>query len=345
LDSPPFFAAAELADVAGFYASIGAPPTPLRHLRGLARELGLGDVLVKDESQRFGLPAFKIAGARYAVSRLAEHRRTPLGDLACATAGNHGRAVAHASRLHGLHVHVYVPVGTADARVAALRAEGADVVVTTVGYDAAVRLMAQDSAASGWTIVSDTAWDGYEEIPRWIMAGYTRLMDEAAGQWGDAPPDVVIVQAGVGSLAGAVAGWLEHVAGPRPHFITAEPIGSASVLTSLEAGRRITLESCAPTAMVGLRSAEVSTIAWPVLASGADAAIAVNKVLADEAIARLAHPAPGDDVAIRTAASGAAGLAALFALVRDPDAESLRDSLGIGPTTRVMLMVTEGQTA
>lgn len=242
-------------------------------------------------------------------------------------------------------MHVYVPVGTADARVAALRAEGADVVVTTVGYDAAVRLMAQDSAASGWTIVSDTAWDGYEEIPRWIMAGYTRLMDEAAGQWGDAPPDVVIVQAGVGSLAGAVAGWLEHVAGPRPHFITAEPIGSASVLTSLEAGRRITLESCAPTAMVGLRSAEVSTIAWPVLASGADAAIAVNKVLADEAIARLAHPAPGDDVAIRTAASGAAGLAALFALVRDPDAESLRDSLGIGPTTRVMLMVTEGQTA
>jgi diaminopropionate ammonia-lyase len=344
-DGPRFFTGAQLAGVQRFYAAAGASLTPLRHLRALARELGLGGVLAKDESQRFGLPAFKIAGAQYAVARLIEHDEASARELACATAGNHGRAVAHAGRLHGRPVHVYVPVGTADARVAALRAEGADVVVTTVGYDAAVRLMARDAAANGWQIVSDTAWEGYEEIPRDIMAGYTRIMDEAAGQWGDSPPDVVIVQAGVGSLAGAVAGWLEYASGPRPHLIIAEPIGSASVLASLDAGSRVTLESCAPTAMVGLRSAEVSTIAWPVLASGADAAVAVGEPLADEAIARLAHPSPGDDAAIATAASGAAGLAALFALVRDPDAAELRASLGLGPATRVMMLVTEGRTA
>jgi diaminopropionate ammonia-lyase len=340
---PRFFTDAGLADVRRFYESREAPPTPLHRLRGLARELGLGSVLVKNESQRFGLPAFKIAGAQYAVARLIDQHESSVQDLACATAGNHGRAVAHAGRLHGRRVHVYVPVGTAGARVAALREEGADVVVTTVGYDAAVRMMARDAAAHGWTIVSDTAWDGYEEIPRSIMSGYTRLMDEAAEQWGDAPPDVVIVQAGVGSLAGAVAGWLQHFPGPR--LVIAEPIGSASVLASLEAGQRVTLDSCEPTAMVGLRSAEVSTIAWPVLQSVVEAAVAIPDLLGEEAMARLAHPSPGDDATIRTAASGAAGLAALFALVRDPDAAEIRASLVFGPATSVLIVVTEGLTA
>lgn len=339
---PRFFTDAGLADVRRFYESREAPPTPLHRLRGLARDLGLGGVLVKNESQRFGLPAFKIAGAQYAVARLIDQHGSSVQDLACATAGNHGRAVAHAGRLQGRRVHVYVPVGTAGARVAALREEGADVVVTTVGYDAAVRMMARDAAAHGWTIVSDTAWDGYEEIPRSIMTGYTRLMGEAAGQW-DAPPDVVIVQAGVGSLAGAVAGWLQHFPGPR--LVIAEPIGSASVLTSLEAGQRVTLDSCEPTAMVGLRSAEVSTIAWPVLQSVVEAAVAVPDRLGEEAMARLAHPSPGDDATIRTAASGAAGLAALFALTRDAALAPVREALQIGPATRVMVIVTEGKTA
>jgi diaminopropionate ammonia-lyase len=340
--SAPFFTHDELAEVRSFYDSVIAEPTPLHHLRALARELALADVLVKDESHRFGLPAFKIVGARFAVARLVERDGTAVGDLACATAGNHGRAVAHAGRLSGRRVHVYVPVGTADARIAALRDEGADVVTTTVGYDAAVRMMARDAAASGWTIVSDTAWEGYEEIPRWIMAGYTHLMEEAAAQWGETPPDIVIVQAGVGSLAGAVAGWLQHFPGPR--LVVAEPVGSASVLASLEADQRVTLDACEPTVMVGLRSAEVSTIAWPVLRSVVDVAVAVPDSLGDEAIARLAHPAPGDDAAIRTAASGAAGLAALLALVREPAAAEICDALNIGPATRVMVIVTEGQT-
>lgn len=327
-----------------FYQSTpDAVATPLRHFRGLAAELGLRDLQIKDESARFGLPAFKIAGARYAVARLVEERGQAARDLACATAGNHGRAVARAGRLHGLRVHVYVPAGTAAARINALRAEGADVVVTSAGYDETVRLMARDAADHDWTIVSDTAWPGYEDIPRRIMAGYTWLMDEAAAQWRDTPPDVVIVQAGVGSLAGAVAGWLQHFPGAR--FIIAEPAGSACVQASLLAGRRVTLDTCGPTAMVGLRCAEVSTIAWPVLASGVDAAIAVDESAADRAIARLAHPAPGDDAAIATAASGAAGLAALLELLRDPDFAAVREALAIESNTRVMIIVTEGRTA
>jgi diaminopropionate ammonia-lyase len=237
---------------------------------------------------------------------------------------------------------VYVPAGTAAARVDALRAEGADVVATTVGYDDTVRLMARDAADRGWTVVSDTAWAGYEDMPRAIMAGYTRIPDEASGQWGDAPPDVVIVQAGVGSLAGAIAGWLQRVPGPR--LVVAEPLGAACVQESLHAGRRVTLEACGPTAMVGLRCADVSTIAWPVIEAVADAAIAVPDSLGDDAIARLAHPDAGDGAAIPTAASGAAGLAALFALRREPALAPARAHLGIGPSTRVMVIVTEGPT-
>jgi diaminopropionate ammonia-lyase len=337
------FSAAELADVTQFYQSTpDAVATPLRHFRGLAAELGIRDLLIKDESARFGLPAFKIAGARYAVARLVEQRGQAVRDLVCATAGNHGRAVAHAGRLLGLRVHVYVPAGTAAARINALRAEGAEVVITTIGYDETVRLMARDATERDWTIVSDTAWPGYEAIPREIMAGYTWLMHEAAAQWRDTPPDVVIVQAGVGSLAGAVAGWLQHFPGPR--LVIAEPVGSACVQASLHAGRRVTLDRCGPTAMVGLRCAEVSTVAWPALESVVEAAIAVADSAADRAIARLARPAPGDDAAMATAASGAAGLAALLALVQDPELAPIREALEIGSTTCALILVTEGAT-
>ncbi|HYN08839.1 MAG TPA: diaminopropionate ammonia-lyase [Vicinamibacterales bacterium] len=341
--APSFFSDAELDEVRTFYAAMsGATPTPLHRLPGLAAKLGIEDVLVKDESGRFGLPAFKIVGARYAIGKLVEQRGGRLRHLACATAGNHGRAVAHAAHGLGLEAHVYVPVGTTPARVEALRSEGAHVVVTSVEYDDTVRLMAEDAAESGWTIVSDTAWPGYEQIPRWIMAGYTRLLEEAATGWGARPPDILIVQAGVGSLAGAVAGWLVARFGDqRPHLVTAEPAGAACVLESLRAGRLASLASCAPTAMVGLRCGEVSPLAWTALEPVVDAAIAIGDDLATEAIDRLEHPL-GSDPRICSGASGAAGVAALLALSRDPALAELRGSLGIDDRTRVVTLVTEG---
>ena len=337
-----FFSDAELADVRRFYAAFDAAPTPLHRLPALAATLGIEDVLVKDESARFGLPAFKIVGARYAIGKLVEQRGGRLRHLACATAGNHGRAVAHSARALGLEAHVYVPIGTAPARVEALRSEGAHVVVTSVEYNDTVRLMAEDAAESGWTIVSDTAWPGYEQIPRWIMAGYTHLLEEAATAWGARPPDIVIVQAGVGSLAGAVAGWLvARFAGQRPRLVTAEPAGAACVLESLRAGRSTSLASCAPTAMVGLRCGEVSPLAWTALEPVVDAALAIGDDLSAEAMTTLEHPS-GSDPVIHAGASGAAGAAALLALSRDPALASLRQSLGFGDRTRVVTLVTEG---
>ena len=342
--SHAFFTAAELNDVRAFYAGLpDADPTPLRRLGGLAAELGVGELLIKDESTRFGLPAFKIVGARYAVGALVA-RRGRIRHLACATAGNHGRAVARAAADLGLEAHVYMPLGTSSARIAALRSEGAHVVTTSAGYDDTVRLMADDAEKSGWTIVSDTAWHGYEEVPRWIMAGYTRILDEAAAEWGAAPPDIVIAQVGVGSLAGAVAGWLVATFGERrPSLVTVEPSGSACLLESLRAGRLRALTSCAPTEMVGLRCAEVSPLAWPVLGAVVDAAIAIDDEVATEAQDRLAHPVAGDAV-IQAGASGAAGVAGLMALSRETGLAEVRRTLNLSPATRVMAIVTEGPT-
>jgi diaminopropionate ammonia-lyase len=339
--APAFFSDAELRDVRKFYAGI-SETTPLHRLPGLAAALGVEDVLVKDESGRFGLPAFKIVGARYAIGKLVERRGAGLRHVACATAGNHGRAVARAAHDLGLEAHVYVPVGTAAAPIQALRSEGAHVVVTSVEYDDTVRLMAEDAAESGWTIVSDTAWTGYEEIPRWIMAGYTRLLEEAEAEWGAQPPGIVIVQAGVGSLAGAVAGWLAARFGDRrPRMVTVEPSGAACVLESLRAGRSTVLPSCAPTAMVGLRCGEVSPLAWSALEHAVDAAIAVNDALTTEATDLLAHPIGGDPL-IHAGASGAAGVGALLALCRDPNLAGMRAGLDLNGRARVLVLVTEG---
>ena len=340
----PFFTANELTDVAHFYgARDDAPATPLRRLPGLAAALGAGEILIKDESDRFGLPAFKIAGARYAVARLIAERGAEVGDLACATAGNHGRAVARVAREHARSAHVYVPAGTPRASVAALQGEGADVTVCDHGFDAAVERMARDASANGWTVVSDTAATGDREVPRWIMAGYTRIFEEAAGTWGDAPPDVVIAQAGVGSFAGALAGWLIARFGDRgPRLVIAEPAGSACVLASLNSGHPVTLAACAPTAMACLRCGVVSPLAWPPLRDRADAAVTVDEAANDATIDRLARPADGDP-AILAGPSGACGVAALVALARDQELAAVGRALALPRAARYLAFVTEGR--
>jgi diaminopropionate ammonia-lyase len=317
------FTAGELDDVRRFYDSRGdSPATSLIPLPALAASFGLRHIVVKDESNRFGLPAFKGVGVRYAVDRLLADT-TRVVALSAATAGNHGRAVARAAREHGLPAHIYVPVDTEPARVAALQSEGAMVTITDVAYDDTVRIMAADAASAGWTLVSDTAWDGYEQIPRWIMAGYTRILEEVAneGVFGRVDPIsvVIVVPAGVGSLAGAVAGWLLNTFGDRrPRLVVVEPEGSACVQASLRAGVRTDLRMTAPTNMAPLRCAEVSTLAWPVLRDVVDDAVTVTDVQASEALNIFGAPLAGD-APVNAGPCGAATLAALIRLVENRD--------------------------
>lgn len=314
-------------------------PTPTRRLDALAAELGLGAVLAKDETARFGLNAFKLLGVRFALDRLLATGRISRGaSLACASEGNHGRAVARAARDEGCVARVYMAGDAAQSRVDAIAGEGAEVVRVQGSYDAAVRQVERDAKAHGWTVVSDTAWEGYEEVPRLIMLGYTRMMDEV-----DQGYDAVFVQGGVGGLLCGVASWCARHRHPRPSVACVEPAQAACLLASARAGRPVAVEGPLDTTLAGLRNREVSPLAFNAVQPLVDAWLGIDDAWAHDAMRHLARPARTDPP-IAAGASGAAALGGLLAVMRDPALQGVRDHLALGPATRVLVIVSEGVT-
>ena len=320
-------------------------PTPLHSLQRLAAELGLKDILLKDESLRFGIDAFKIAGVTYAMDHLLRENRLARDSVVvCATEGNHGKAVARVGSSLGLRVKVYVSNTMAAERIATLEREGAEVITVNGTYDEAVKLAAEDAVRAGWMVVSDTAWPGYEEIPRLIMAGYTRLLDESELEWVPEPPDVVIVQAGVGGLAGAVVSWLCWKYGSRrPFTIICEPTSAASYLSSARAGTKISAAGPINTIMSGLRCDDMSLVAFPVISKAADAYIAVDDEHCMAAMRTLAQPR-GEDAHVTAGPAGACGVAALLQMCQDDRFDDLRRASGLDQQSRVLVINTEGAT-
>lgn len=339
----------DFAEQRAFFAARPALlPTPLRSLPSLAQTLGLQSIAIKDETARFGLNAFKAAGATFAVTTLLERGDIRAGDtLACASEGNHGRAVAHAARDAGCLARVYMAQSVAPSRIAAIQSEGATVIAVAGNYDEAVRTMARDASANNWTVVSDTSWPGYDDIPRLIMLGYTRLLDEAEAEAGWTPettPDVIFVQGGVGGLLAAVASWAEwRYAAERPLIIGIEPASAACLQISARNGTPTTLDGPFDTIMGGLRCGEVSHGAFSAVLTLVDGYVAIEDDWALEGMRRLALPT-GDDPVIRAGASGAAALGGLLAVMREPGLADLRERLQLGPQSRVLAMVTEGVT-
>jgi diaminopropionate ammonia-lyase len=321
-------------------------PTPLMHLRALASELGVGDILLKNESARLGLNSFKILGASYAVRRLlGEGRLADDSVVVCASEGNHGRAVARVAAENKLGAKIYVASATSSMRIEVIEKEGAEVIVVDGNYDDAVKQAACEARRHDWQVISDTSWSEYEEIPRWIMLGYTKLMTEAEMQWSpDPPPDVVFVQAGVGGLACAVVSWLCLRYGTkRPFVIVCEPASAACLLESSRAGKPITLNGPFNTIMAGLRCGEVSAIAWPTLATAVDAFVSIDDEQCTSAMRTLAHPSNGDPVVV-AGASGACGLAALVAILQDERLRPVREMSGVSVWSRILVINTEGAT-
>lgn len=320
----------------------GYHPTPLRSAPGLAAMLGLAEVWCKDESGRFGLGSFKALGGAYAVYRLLDAHPPPAAGLSvcAASAGNHGRSVAWAARLFGCPCTIYLPSGTDAARVRSIEALGADVVRVTGTYDETVRRAAADAADRGWTLISDTSDRLDAVVPLTVMRGYTVLAREIVRQWeGREPPTHVVLQCGVGGLAAAVCAHLwERWGSARPRVIVTEPESAACMLESARAGLPSAVGGPLDTVMTCLACGEPSAPAWEVLRRGADDFVAVSDALAREAVELLGLPASLEPP-IRTAPSGAAGLAALLAAAREP---ALTRDLGLGPGSRVLLIVSEG---
>lgn len=333
------FTAGEYDQVRAFFeARPDLPPTPLHDLPTVARSLNIGRLMVKDETRRFGLNAFKLLGARFAMATLQAEGALPPGHtVVCASEGNHGRAVARAAREAGCHARVYMAADAAQARVDAIAGEGATVVRVDGSYDDAVRRLSADAAAHGWTIVSDTSWDGYERIPRLIMLGYTWMLAEVAAEY-----DLVFVQGGVGGLLCGVASWCAFHA-PATKVVSVEPTSAACLLASARAGTPTAVAGPLTTVMAGLRNREVSPLAFGSVRSTVEAYLAIDDVWALEAMRTLATPAEGEP-AVAAGASGAAALGGLLALCQDPGMQPVREQLGLAPASRVLVIVSEGVT-
>ncbi len=346
-------------------------PTPLKALSGLAQQLSIGSLYVKDEAPRFGLKAFKVLGASYAIYRFLKqqwggNRGRPfdikdfLDDGALqrlkgfftfctATDGNHGRAVAWTARQFGQKAVIYMPAGPALARVKNIESEGARVRIVDGEYDEAVRRAAQDSEANNWVVISDTAYPGYTEIPRHIMAGYITMFGEMETELHrkrDPGVDMVFLQGGVGSFAAAAVWYYVNRYGrDRPRLICVEPTQAACLFESAASkdGRLTRATGNFQTIMAGLNCGTPSIVAWPILREGIDAFIIISDDYAREGMRRYYHP-PGNDHQVISGEAGAAGLGGLLALLKEPALDEIRRSLGIDVGTRILIFNTEGDT-
>jgi len=321
------------SDVLDFHRSLpGYAPTRLASLPGLATRSGVARVLAKDESNRLGLPAFKALGASWAIHR-ALRDRVSAGAVTVVTAtdGNHGRAVARFARRFGHRAAIFVPDGVPAAAVRAIRDEGADVPHIAGNYDDAVRAAAVHAADDDAAVlVQDMAWDGYEDIPGWIVDGYTTLfaeIDEHVQR-----PDLVLVPAGVGSLLqAALSHYRSDDAAPGTVVVSVEPRSAACVLASVAAGHPVTVAT-GTTVMAGLNCGTVSSLAWPYISRGLDACVAVDDAEALDAARELAEHG------VDAGPCGAATLAALHRIRADAARE-------LTPESTVVLLVTEGSAA
>jgi diaminopropionate ammonia-lyase len=340
----------------------GYVPTPLHQLDRLAGALGLGAVLYKDESARFGLGSFKALGGAYAVLHLLAGRLEaalghPVGldeirdgryaeaaaaiTVATATDGNHGRSVAWGARLAGCRCRIYIHAKVSENRQRAMEAFGAEVVRIDGDYDASVHRCAEEAAANGWFVVSDTSYAGYDDLPRQVMAGYALMASEVLEACGDHPPTHVFAQAGVGGLAAALCAelWMALGAG-RPRFVIVEADRAACLLESARAGAPRNVAIREETVMAGLSCGEVSLLAWDILSRGAADFVTIG----DEAVApamRLMASGAAGGAAIEAGECAVAGVVALIAACGDP---ALRARLGLDAASRVLLLGSEGAT-
>lgn len=341
----------------------GHAPTPLRALPALAKGLGLASVHYKDEGERFGLKSFKALGGAYAVERLlaqaVERRnggeavraadmlagrwRELVKDITvtCATDGNHGRSVAWGAQLFGCRCVIFIHATVSEGRRAAIATYGAEVIRVPGNYDDSVRHADAEAKANGWTVVSDTTYEGYREIPIDVMHGYGVMSREIVEQYGPAPPTHVLVQAGVGALAASVAAAFWLAWGPkRPKMIVIEPTEADCHLQSAMAGKPVAVTGALDTVMAGLACGEVSPAAWEIVSAAATAYLAIDDRFALDGMRAFASP-QGGDPAIVAGETGAAGLGALLAARELP---ALATVMELDAGSRVLLLGSEGDT-
>lgn len=343
--------------------------TELISLDGLAEKYGVGKILIKDESGRFGLKAFKGLGGSYAmfcilcgicgldpdISSLADlhakENREKIQDTVFVTAtdGNHGKGVSWAGGLFGCKVHVFMPKGTVEARAEAIRKAGpADVLITEVNYDETVSYARRMAEENGWYLIQDTAWDGYEKVPEWIMQGYLTMALEASEQMDaiQTKPSHIFLQAGVGAMAGALAAFFSDIyQDSRPEIAIVEPdtVNCVYLSAKTEDGSICPVTGDPVTIMAGLNCGTPCKTAWPLLRDYADWYIACPDYAAAHGM-RVYASGTGGDRAVISGESGASTMGALSLLLTRPELSEVRNQMGISDDSVILLINTEGAT-
>ena len=344
--------------------------TPLARLDGMAGRLGLGGLFVKDESYRFGLNAFKVLGGSFAMARyIAEEMGRDVSEMSydyltsqtfrdefgqatffTATDGNHGRGVAWAANKLGQKAVVHMPKGSTRTRFDNIAKEGAQVTIEEVNYDDCVRMAAAEAAATPHgVVVQDTAWDGYEKIPSWIMQGYGSMACEAAQQLRQMSvnrPTHIFVQAGVGSLASAMVGYFTNLfPNDPPRFIIMEAAAADCLYQGAVAndGAPRIVGGDLQTIMAGLACGEPNTIGWDILRNHATAFLSCPDWVAAKGMRMLAAPVKGDPRVI-SGESGAVGMGVLSTIMEDDTYKELREALALDKNANVLMFSTEGDT-
>ncbi len=344
--------------------------TPLQKLSALASYLGVKGIYCKDESYRFGLNAFKVLGGSYAMGRyIAKELGRDISELPynvlssdklreefgqatffTATDGNHGRGVAWAAKRLGQKAVVRMPKGTTKTRFDNIAKEGAEVTIEEVNYDDCVRMAAAEAAKTEHgIIVQDTAWAGYEEIPSWIMQGYGTLVLEADKQLkenGVDRPTHVFVQAGVGSLAGAVVGYFAHKYKENPPVMVVCEASAADCLyrSAVQAdGNLVNVTGDLQTIMAGLACGEGNTIGWDILKNHVTVFASCPDWMSAKATRIYANPLENDPHII-SGESGSVPLGLAYTALHDEDSKDLKEALKLDENSNILVISTEGDT-
>lgn len=343
--------------------------TPLVDLSQLAKKVGLGGIYLKDESHRFGLNAFKVLGGSFAMAKYMAEKlgkdiselgyknlaskevREKLGDMVFVTAtdGNHGRGLAWTANQLGYRSVVYMPKGSSQIRLENIRKENSDVSIKDMNYDDAVRLAAKYAEDNNGVMVQDTAWEGYEDIPTWIMQGYGTMALEAIEQLnekGIERPTHIFIQAGVGSLAAGVQGVFASMYGEDCPITTVVESNLADCLyRSAVAGDGVarSVGGDMQTIMAGLACGEVNTIGWEILKNHSSMFVSCPDWVAANGMRILGNPLK-DDEHVTSGESGAVTTGTLVEIMVNDEYKELRDKLKLNKDSKVLLFSTEGDT-
>lgn len=338
-------------------------PTPLVSLGSLAEHLGIKGIMVKDESHRFDLKAFKVLGGAYALAKvICEKLDTDISEFnfqttpglldepitfVTATAGNHGTGITWAAGLLNQKTHVLMPKGAPVQNVTRVQSMGAECTVTEVNYDDTVRLAEKLAHENGWVLVQDTAWKGYETIPTWISQGYMSMAIEAVDQileLGSGMPTHVMLQGGVGAMAGGVLGYLADRLGPGTFTtIISEPSAADCLKRSSESDKMVVVGGDLNSILRGLACGEVNPVTWEVLKNNVDHFTSVDDSVTATGMRILGNPLNGDEKVV-SGCSGAINMGLLYTLLTAPEKEELKKQLGLNSESIVLIFSTEGDT-